>query len=69
MSDPNVNEHPSKAYIGPKGEYCHDPENQLLAEQAKQGKLGAQDRENRVHPFGMIGYCATHKVLGCTECA
>ena len=67
MSIPE-NKFPSKAFRDSKGEYHHDPDNQLLAQQEQDGLLGAREVAQKQHPFGSPGYCFAHKVLGCLDC-
>ncbi len=61
--------HPSTAHLDSRGKYVPCPDNQLYAIQEQEGKLAPQDRGQQRHPFGKIGYCEAHTVLGCTECA
>jgi hypothetical protein len=50
MSDDRENKFPSTAHYE-NGKYVHDPLNQSLAEHEAQGRLGAHDNGQKVHPF------------------
>ena len=43
--------HPSTAHYDAHGNYVHDPDNQKLAEDEKNGLTGAQPSGQYVHPF------------------
>lgn len=59
----NRNLKPSKAHYDSHGKYQHDPENQLFAEQVKNGLDQPQDRGQQEHISKISGYCS-HLVLG-----
>lgn len=56
---------PSTAHYDGRGQYQHDPENQLLAEQEKQGLTGPQPFANRPHISKISGYCSHGQLGGC----
>ena len=55
--------HASEAFIDGKGQYHHDVDNQVYAEQLAQGLLKVPDRGPQEHISKVKGYCA-HLVLG-----
>ena len=62
------NTFPSTAHYDSRGNYVHDPLNQLLAEQTKRGLTQPRDIGQKRHGV-RPGYCPQHTRLGCEECA